>query len=158
VYVETTIPSAYYPLRNSPEVMELRDVTRAWWARVKVECELLTGVPVKYELEAGAGPYTPLRLALLDGLDVLGLTPRVTATARELIKQKVMPGDPSLDAYHLALAMHYHCDVLATWDRKHLANPNKAMHLRRIAERLGLAAPAILTPREHLRRMDERAR
>ncbi|HEU4562846.1 MAG TPA: PIN domain-containing protein [Longimicrobium sp.] len=157
VYVETTIPSAYYPLRNSPGAIELRDITRTWWSRAKAECEMLTSAVVEDELEKGPGADTTLRLALTKGLEVLGRSPEITETARELVRQKVMPGGKSDDAYHLALAMHYHCDVLVSWDRAHLANPNKTLHIRRISERLGLLAPAILTPREHLRRIDGRA-
>ncbi|HET7229076.1 MAG TPA: PIN domain-containing protein [Longimicrobium sp.] len=150
VYVETTIASYYHTSRTSPHMIAEREITRAWWAHARVRCELLTGVVVLDELEAGPGPETVLRLKLLAGLPVLGRTPEVDETVEYLIGHRAMPAFPSLDAVHLALAMHHGCEVLVTWDRKHLANPNKAAHLMRIAEPLGLRVPLVVTPREHL--------
>jgi predicted nucleic acid-binding protein len=89
----------------------------------------------------------------MDTLPVFTLDADVIATAKELIRHKAMPAEPCADAYHLALAIHYDCAVLVTWDRKHLANPNKFVHVTRITERLGVTAPVIATPRELLRRM-----
>jgi predicted nucleic acid-binding protein len=76
------------------------------------------------------------------------------AIAKELIRHRVMPAQPSADAYHLALAIRYDCSLLVTWDRKHLANPNKIVHVTRIAERLGVTVPVIATPHELLGRME----
>lgn len=153
LYVETTIPSYYHTSRSSPKMIVERDITREWWARAITQCELVTGVAVEDEVEDGPGAETRLRVELLAPLRVLARTSEVDRTADELIRHKVMPGYPSMDALHLALAMHHECQALVTWDRKHLANPNKATHIARIAERLGLAVPSIVTPREHLRRL-----
>ena len=153
VYVETTIPSYYHTSRTSPKMIAERDITREWWARATTRCELVTGVAVEDEVEAGPGAETALRVELLAPLTVLARTAEVDETADALIRHKVMPAYPSMDALHLALAMHHECQALVMWDRKHLANPGKATHLARVAERLGLAAPSIVTPREHLRRL-----
>lgn len=47
---------------------------------------------------------------------------------------------------HLALASFYNCDFILTWNCRHLANPNKALHIRRINTALGLCVPKVLTP------------
>jgi predicted nucleic acid-binding protein len=129
-----------------------RDITREWWAWASTRCELVTSVAVLDELEGGSKAETYLRMQLLKPLPVLGRTVEVRKTAGELVAHKVMPGYPSMDAMHLALAIHHECTTLVTWDRKHLANPNKATHISRLADRLGLRVPSIETPREHLRR------
>jgi len=152
-YVETTIPSAYHPGRESVSAIELREITRDWWTRAQSRFELCTSAVVLEELDEGPGPETFARKHLLDDLPVFTLDAHVIATAKELIRHKVMPAQPAADAYHLALAIHYDCAVLVTWDRKHLANPNKLVHVTRITERLGVTAPVIATPRELLRRM-----
>ena len=41
-----------------------------------------------------------------------------------------------------------------TWDCKHLANPNKVKHIKRIITMLGLYVPAIVTPRDLLGRKE----
>ena len=57
-----------------------------------------------------------------------------------------MPRQPAADALHLALALHYACDMLLTWNCIHLANPNKLHHIETINKRLGLPIPAVVTP------------
>jgi predicted nucleic acid-binding protein len=71
---------------------------------------------------------------------------QVDQTVAVYVQHKIMPRDPEGDAMHLALASHYGCDVLVTWNFHHLANPNKLDRIRRLNEDLGLAVPRILTP------------
>lgn len=132
---------------------EIREVTREWWARAVIDCELVTSAAVETELSGSPGVYRDLRLQLIKDLQPVPRTPEVDATARELIRHKVMPAEPSLDAHHLSAASHSACELLVTWDLQHLANRNKFPHIRRVLGRLGLPVPIILTPREHLRRM-----
>lgn len=66
------------------------------------------------------------------------------------MNRKLMPADPPSDALHLALASHYNCDALVTWNYKHLANANKVRHIRLVNTQLGLFVPRITTPSELL--------
>ena len=54
------------------------------------------------------------------------------------------------DADHLALASFYACDMLVTWNCRHLANANKTGHIRRVNALLGLRSPMLITPLELL--------
>jgi len=63
-----------------------------------------------------------------------------------LIDQHVMPGPLKGDALHVALAAYHGMEYLLSWNVKHLANPNKRMHLARILMNAGKAVPAIVTP------------
>jgi hypothetical protein len=47
------------------------------------------------------------------------------------------------DADHLALASYYKCDMLVTWNCRHLANANKQSHIRRVNALLGLETPLL---------------
>lgn len=71
------------------------------------------------------------------------------------LRHKLMPRNPSGDALHLALASYYECDLIVTWNCKHLANANKFMHIRQINHRMGLSVPEIVTPLELLKRTDD---
>lgn len=101
---------------------------------------------------AGTTDLVPLRLKLLDGMEVLTSNPAVAEIVQTYISHKVMPANPSGDALHLALASFYECDFIVSWNCKHLANPNKFAHIRRINVRLGLHVPEIVTPQVLLRR------
>jgi predicted nucleic acid-binding protein len=152
-YIETTIPNFYYDLRESEAVTSRRTWTRAWWESAAEGCELITGAEVFLELSAGTSRLVPLRLELLRGLPVLQITPEVSSTAETYIRNKLMPGRPSGDAFHLALASHHGCELIVTWNIRHLANPNKFAHVRHINQQLGLTVPEIVTPLDLLGRM-----
>ena len=68
---------------------------------------------------------------------------------------KLMPREARGDADHLALASFHHCDLLVTWNRKHLANANKFGHIHRVNALLGLRRPALVAPLQLLEQDDE---
>lgn len=151
-YIETTIPNFYYDVRPDPKMVARRLWTRAWWKSAPERYELVTSDAVMEELEVGISERVPLRLALLTGVRVLEATPAVADTVQAYIRHRLMPAKPSGDALHLALASHHECAFIVTWNCKHLANPNKLTHIRKINGSLGLAVPEIVTPLELLRR------
>ena len=57
-----------------------------------------------------------------------------------------MPRDPEGDALHLAFASYYKCDILLTWNCKHLANEDKRDHIIQVNSALNLSTPRIVTP------------
>jgi predicted nucleic acid-binding protein len=148
VYVETTIPNFYYDFRPSEAVALRREATRRWWATAAERYELVTSVYVHDELSAGRGAAVALRLKLLEGIGLLRASPAVDATIEVYFKHRLMPRKPPVDAMHLALASHYGCDLIVTWNCKHLANKNKVHHIQRINTSLGLGLPRLVTPLE----------
>lgn len=151
-YIETTVPNFYYDFRPDPAIVARRAWTREWWASARDHYEMKTSEAVIWELAAGTSARAVLRVALLESIPLLRVTADVTETAQIYVRNKVMPADPYGDALHLALASHHHCDFIVTWNYKHLANPNKSVHIRRLNDRLGLSVPEIVTPRELLER------
>lgn len=151
-YIETTIPNFYYDLRASEAVATRRAWTREWWDFARHDYQLVTSDEVWVELSAGTSPLVPLRLALLHEMPMIPITREVSDTANTYIRRKLMPGRPSGDAFHLALASHFNCDFILTWNCKHLANPNKFAHVRHLNGLLGLPVPEIVTPQDLLRR------
>jgi hypothetical protein len=152
VYVETTVPNFYYDFRPSPAIAERREWTRLWWAHAAERYELVTSFVVADELSAGTSSYVPLRKALLHDLISVPYSPAVAEIVRTYIDHKLMPGRPSEDATHLALASFHACDFIVTWNCHHLANPNKFAHIRRINAMLGLPVPELVTPLDLLGR------
>jgi predicted nucleic acid-binding protein len=145
-YVETTIPSFYHDPRDSPAVALRREATRRWWDNAAADYELVTSEIVRDELGAGTSERVLLRLALLDGMATLAFVPAVAEIARHYLHHKLMPAKPPEDALHLALASYYDCNLIVTWNCRHLANPNKASHIQWLNARLGLRVPRLVTP------------
>lgn len=150
VYVETTIPSAYYDRRKDPYVVARRESTRRWWAAAVLNYELVTSPIVHDELRRGPSERNVDWLKLLEGIALVTVEPRLDEIVHTYIRQRLMPARPDTDAFHLALASYHKCDFLVTWDRRHLANPNKFRHIRKVNLMLGLFVPAIVTPQELL--------
>jgi predicted nucleic acid-binding protein len=148
IYVETTIPSAYYTSRPGREMIEKRVSTRKWWSEAARTCELFSSPVVFRELARGSSKHVADRLALIMELRMLEVTAGAIETAEVYVSRRIMPADPFEDALHLALASHHECDLLVTWNYRHLANGNKFNQLRRINAELGLPFPLITSPEQ----------
>jgi hypothetical protein len=72
------------------------------------------------------------------------------ALVNHYIENKVMPADADGDARHLAVATFWQCDILASWNCKHIANANKTDHICRVNAMLGYETPKLITPLELL--------
>ena len=151
VYIETTIASFFYTARTDTESLARRNWTRRWWGAYSREFVLYASPAVIAELERGTlEGEKAKRLALLDGLKILEITPDVREVARIYIDRLLMPRDAGGDALHLALTSHYGVDVLLTWNCRHLANPNKFGHIEAVNSELGLPVPLLTTPLNYL--------
>jgi predicted nucleic acid-binding protein len=148
VYIETTIPSLYFDERRDAKTVARREWTRVWWDRDRFDYELVTGAPVIDELSRGNHLRKKEKLRLLEEVKILQFTEAVAEAIEVYVDRQVMPKDPLGDAAHLALASCYKCDYLLTWNCAHLANANKAGHIRRVNTLLGLPMPQLVTPLE----------
>src|SRR5215469_11070904 len=123
IYVETTIPSFFTEKRKGLPVEARRKWTLDWWAKPKPDQRLVTSVLVFDELENIPDTIrSEESVALLRGLEELDYTAEVEEIAAVYLQHKLMPAEAYGDADHLALASFYNCDMLVTWNCKHLAN------------------------------------
>jgi hypothetical protein len=150
VYIETTIPSFYHEIRTDLDSIARKNWTQHWWDFKRAEFELYTSEAVIHELEFGNYPTKKQALTLLDGVPLLAVDFQILDIVETYISRKVMPAVPAGDALHLAIASFYGCDFLLTWNCKHLANPNKFQHIRRINVLLNISVPTLITPLEFL--------
>ena len=146
IYVETSIPSFYFETRPSPENQARRNWTREWWKIAHTSETLVTSLGVLEELEVAPEPKRSECLGLLSSLPLLTDSEKVDALVEIYIANKIMPADADGDALHLALATVHECDILVSWNCRHIANANKTPHIRSINSRLGYETPELLTP------------
>ena len=155
VYVETSVPSFYYDTRAGHDMQAMRQWTRDWWHLSKFDQELVIGPPVLLELGEAPAPKREKALKLIEGLRILPYSDEIIDIVEAYFAHKLMPREAQGDADHLALASFYNCDLLVTWNCKHLANANKFGHIHRINGLLGLRTPALVTPQQLLEQDDE---
>ena len=146
VYIETSVPSYYFETRRSAQAIAWRERTRLWWSRHRARYELVTSDYVLNELAAAPRAKSGPGLAMMEGLRLLEMTPRIGEIIGVYIGEKVMPADAVGDAAHLAACSHHGIDFLLTWNCRHLANANKVGHIRAVNQRLGLSVPVVTTP------------
>jgi predicted nucleic acid-binding protein len=150
VYVETSIPSFYYETRQETRFQAMREWTREWWDAARLRDTLVTSEAVFLELERAPEPKRSEAVLLMKPLQVLDSGPDVDVIVEAYIAHKLMPRDALGDARHLALATYYRCDILATWNCRHIANANKLAHIRQVNFALGMETPLLVTPFELL--------
>jgi predicted nucleic acid-binding protein len=150
IYVETSIPSFYHETRPEVEHQARRQWTREWWDLAMVRDTLVTSLAVIQELERAPEPKRSAGIALLNSLPLFESPPEVDEIVAAYLTHRLMPQDAAGDARHLALATFHGCDILATWNCRHIANVNKQAHIRRVNASLGFATPALVTPMELL--------
>lgn len=148
VYIETSIPSFFFELRQEPEMQARRNWTREWWKSYRQLFRLTTSEAVLAELSEGDYDSREDAIALLGGIDLLQMPDEAADIIDVYLDHHLMPRDRLGDALHLALASYYKCDFLLTWNCRHIANANKFEHIRIINTRLGLFVPALVTPME----------
>ena len=150
VYLETSIFSFYYDEREQPNIVARRNWTVDFWEACRQKYLFVTSPAVLVELGRGNKPQKDRAFQLARSLPAVDLLPEIKQIAAIYVKQFVMPRDPLGDALHLAAASFHKCEFLATWNCRHLANANKADHIRRVNNDLNLRTPAMVTPMELL--------
>jgi predicted nucleic acid-binding protein len=144
VYIETTIPSYYFDGR--PVLASDIARTREWWDVERADYECFISEVVLIELNEGDYPNKEKCLTLLDEIAVLAVIEEVERIAAVYQARQLMPKSPIRDALHVAVASYYRMDFLLTWNCRHLANANKARHLRELNLEMSLGVPQLVTP------------
>ncbi len=153
-YIETTIPSFHFEVRDDPASRHWCDVTRRWWSQRSAEFTLVTSGFTLLELESAPDFIRAGALELMSEVLVLEAPERLGEVVKAYIDHKVMPRDDQGDAAHLAMAALYGCDYLLTWNCRHLANGRKVRHIEAVNRMLGLPSPIIVTPEGLLEETD----
>lgn len=150
IFVETSIPSFYFETRLEPEHQARRNWTREWWDFARWQDELVSSLWVIRELEDTPDGKRSECLSLMEDLRLLQTAPEIDALVDSYIAHKVMPADADGDARHLAVATFWKCDILVSWNCKHIANATKTDHIRHVNAKLGYETPKLITPLELL--------
>lgn len=151
VYVETTIPS-YLTSEPSRDLIVAanQQVTHTWWRTAAERFDLVVSEFVLEEIDAGDVAMATRRRALLDSVLVLRETADVVTLLDVYRPRLGLTGRARGDLPHLAYAVAYNVDCIATWNCKHLSNPLLIHRRTRVNADLGRPTPSILTPQSLL--------
>jgi len=148
VYLETTIVSYLTALPSRDLVRAAhQQVTNEWWQR-RQRFDLFISEAVLQEAAAGDSAAAARRLAALQAIPVLTLTPQVTTLAGALLDAGAVPPQAAVDAVHIAVAAANGINFLLTWNCAHIANAATRSKIESTCRSLGLVPPVICTPEE----------
>jgi len=104
---------------------------------------------VQAEIEDAPDAVLKKYVALMStGPEVLGMTPRAAELAQMYITHKILSGNFTDDARHIALATVAGVDVLVSWIFKHIVHFDKIRMFNAVNMRHGYRAISIYSPRE----------
>ena len=152
LYLDTSIISHLFA-EDTPEKME--DTNRFWKEVVKGKYEIYISPVVINELENCHEPKRSQMFSKLEQvqLQILERTNEVSTLAKEYIAGGVLSEKSFADCLHIAFAVVYDCDIIVSWNFKHLVNlktinkvkvVNAINHYREI----GIMPPAMLLEEE----------
>lgn len=149
VYLETTIIS-YLAARPSRDIVVAghQASTREWWDRRRQDFELFVSQIVVDEASAGDEGAASRRLALIEDIPKLELTPKAVQIAKALLESGAVPDAAKVDALHVALAAAHGMDFLLTWNCKHIANAELLGSIGDVCVANDVEPPVICTPVE----------
>ncbi|HEY1686958.1 MAG TPA: hypothetical protein VGG19_19510 [Tepidisphaeraceae bacterium] len=116
------------------------------WTSQRTRHELFVSQQVIDELSSPNFPLSNDALKWIENVPLLAIDEEVIRIAELFVNEQVMPAPVAGDAIHVAVSSLFACDYLLSWNVRHLANPNKLIHLRIICRRAGIVPPQIVTP------------
>jgi hypothetical protein len=146
VYLETSFVSACVTTRTDVRSLYRRDISREWWHTQASRHQLFLSAEVIDELSDPAYPASREAIEWVQDVPLLDVDEEVRGLASIFVREQVMPASVAGDAVHVAVACVHEVDYVLSWNVRHLANPNKADHLRVICVRAGYLPPRIVTP------------
>ncbi len=151
VYIETSIVSyaSSRPGRDL-ETAARQQQARDWWTFERQKFDLVTSQLTLREAAAGDPDAAANRLALLEEIPLVELTPETEAPAELLLKAHTMPKKAAADALHVAAAALAGVQYLLTLNCRHIANAHKLPRIYQILLREGFGRLLICTPAEFL--------
>ncbi len=150
VHLDTSIPSFLIREHGTePDIVEMQEVTSRLWKDKRFQ--LVISQRVIDEIQAGRRQdKVKLRLQAIEKLGLLEITEEVEFLAELLLQARALPPDQESDAIYVAVATVNAVPYLATWNLRHLANPNQVIQFNRVCRVAGYFPVKILTPKQLL--------
>jgi len=149
VYLETSVIS-YLVSDPSRDLVVAghQQVTRDWWGRRRQLFSCSVSQQVVDEASRGNREQVSRRLAIVQALPKLPITPAVSNLAAEFLRSRAIPGTAAGDAVHVAVAAVAGVDYVLTWNCRHIANAQILRRLASVCARTHYALPTVCTPEE----------
>jgi len=149
VYLETSVIS-YLTARPSRDIVIAghQQITHEWWENRRNVFDVYISEIVLREARGGDPQAAKERLAILDSIDIVEVSPESLQLANQLLDRAALPQKAAADALHIATAVTNGIDFLLTWNCKHIANAIMRSKIEQICRDNGYEPSVICTPEE----------
>ncbi len=149
VYCETTVIGDMTS-RPSPLIRNLarQMVTREWWDAVAAQSEFYVSQLVAVESARGDAEAAQRRKEFLASLNWLEYGTVALDLAKKFLAAAAIPETSFDDATHVAIATVSKMDCIATWNCRHINNPQAMPKIIAVCEQNGFKCPLIGTPEQ----------
>ena len=155
VYLETSFVSYLTGWVSKNEWVAIQQsATVRWWEQERTMWHVVVSQTVLQESSVGDAAAAKMRLAILQGAEVIETTNEALALADTLVRAHALPEKARADALHVASAAVRGADLLLTWNCRHIANPVMLPKIYSTLEKAGFKCPAIATPEQMLEGRD----
>lgn len=144
IYLDTTIPSAYYDNRNP----ERRNHTKIFWKSLKGFDVFISSLVIAEITETGNNEKRAKLLELLEGVEQLSITEECEKLADEYVKSGIIPVKYRDDAVHIACAVVNSIDYLVSWNFEHIVKVKTRRMVGLIDAEKGYKPLEIISPPE----------
>lgn len=150
-YLETSFVSFLTGWVSKNEWVAVQQAaTVRWWEEEGPKWHCVVSQTVLQEASGGDAAAAKMRLAVLQGAEVVETTDEALALADTLVRAHALPEKARTDALHVASAAVRGADLLLTWNCRHIANPVMLPKIYLTLEKAGYKCPAIATPEQML--------
>src|SRR5438093_403190 len=119
------------------------------WLRLSTHEPFISPVVTKEIAKTRSPRRERLEKAVLElPATMLGVTPEAEVLARQYAAARIIPARFQDDLLHVAVAVCYRLDMIASWNMRHLANRRKVALINAVNRQNGWPLMRIHTPQE----------
>ncbi len=145
VYLDTTVPSAYFDDR-APDRMRM---TQAFWRNADSRFSMVLSEIVLAEIEATRNEKLRANmLGLVADIERIEVDQEAQRLAQEYVDKKVFPERYFSDGLHVAVAVVHRIEYLVSWNFSHLVKVNTRREVNLINALKGYGSLEIVAPPE----------
>ncbi len=145
IYLDTTVPSAYYDDR-APDRERL---TRTFWVERLPDFKPVISYIVLSEIRDTPHQEKRIKMEqLVQGIKVLAFDEEADELATEYVKRGVIPEKYTSDANHVALAVVNGVGYLISWNFKHIVKVSARREINLINTLMGYELIELIAPPE----------
>jgi predicted nucleic acid-binding protein len=150
IYLETSI-FGYLTARPTRDLTAaaMQEWTQEWWD-LRAGQALFSSELVSQEASAGDPEAASRRVLALEGIPFLAISDEAIAFAHRIRQELKLSEKSGADCLHMAIATVHKCDVLLTWNCKHIANAVLRPRFDTLCRLHGWEPPLLCTPAQLL--------